>query len=117
MDQKSSPLEIPLNGKTKDVITIPNEFNQTLANDKHEYLPNDVTCRVLKAYGIPTLPLTLATSPEEAAELAKKVGFPVVHKLASLDISHKSDVGGVSLNLNNTSQVKRGFEIITQNVR
>jgi len=117
MDQESSPLEIPLNVKTKDVITILHEFNQTLANDKHEYLPNDVTCRVLNAYGIPTLPLTLATSPEEAAELVKQAGYPVVLKLASPEISHKSDVGGVLLNLNNTSQVKRGFEIIMQKVR
>ena len=117
MDQESSPPEMPLNVKTKDVITILNEFNQTFANDKHEYLPNDVTCRVLNAYGISTLPLTLATTPEEASELAKQAGFPVVLKLASPEISHKSDVGGVLLNLNNASQVKRGFEIITQNVR
>lgn len=70
----------------------------------------------LRLYCIPTLPITLATSSEEAAELAAQAGFPVVLKLESPDISHKSDVGSVLLNLNNTSQVIRDFEIITQNV-
>ena len=117
IDQESSSPEMPFPVNTKQGITILNEFIQTIANDKHEYLPDDVTSRVLNVYGIPTLPLTLATTPEEAVELAKQAGFPVVLKLASPDISHKSDVGGVLLNLNNASQVIRGFEIITLNVR
>lgn len=117
IDQESSSPEMPFPVNTKQGITILNEFIQTIANDKYEYLPDDVTSRVLNVYGIPTLPLTLATTPEEAVELAKQAGFPVVLKLASPDISHKSDVGGVLLNLNNASQVIRGFEIITLNVR
>jgi acetyltransferase len=52
---------------------------------------------LLSAYGIQTIPLMLATSADEAASLAARIGFPVVMKIASPDIPHKSDVDGVWL--------------------
>ena len=55
--------------------------------------------RLLRAYGIPTVPTEVATTAEEAVELADKFGYPVVLKLYSETITHKTDVGGVRLNL------------------
>ncbi len=60
---------------------------------------------VLTAYGIPTVETLIAGSPEHAAELAQKLGFPVVIKILSQDVSHKSDVGGVVLNLKTSEAV------------
>ena len=60
---------------------------------------------VLHAYGVPVIRGREAATPEIAAEKAKEIGFPVVLKILSKDISHKSDVGGVVLNLSNEAQV------------
>ena len=54
---------------------------------------------LVSAYGIPTTPIKLARNENEAAAIADELGFPVVMKIASPDILHKSDVGGVLLNL------------------
>jgi acetyl coenzyme A synthetase (ADP forming)-like protein len=72
---------------------------------------------LLQAYGIPT-PLTcLAHSPQEAVEAARRAGFPVAMKIESPEISHKSDVGGVLLNLEDEASVKRGYTTLVENVR
>src|ERR671912_1627628 len=57
---------------------------------------------LLEAYGIPTVETRVATSADEAVELAECFGYPVVLKLNSQTITHKTDVGGVRLNLQNT---------------
>lgn len=62
---------------------------------------------VLQAYGIPTVESLLAKSPEEAAAIAEKMGFPIVIKLFSPDILHKSDVHGVALDLQSTEAVQQ----------
>ena len=62
---------------------------------------------VLAAYGIPTVATYIAGDPEQAAAHAVKIGFPVVIKILSEDISHKSDVGGVALNLESSEAVKQ----------
>jgi acetyltransferase len=61
---------------------------------------------LLSAYGIPIVKTRFATSPDEAAHLAGEIGFPVVLKILSPDISHKSDVGGVALDLEAADNVK-----------
>ncbi|MGE5123221.1 MAG: acetate--CoA ligase family protein, partial [Acidobacteriaceae bacterium] len=73
--------------------------------------------RILQAYQLPDVPLHLATSAKQAVTLARKVGFPVVLKIASADISHKSDVGGVMLNLVDAEAVAVGYETILSNTR
>jgi acetyltransferase len=65
--------------------------------------------RLLSAYGIPTVPTEVATSKEEAVELAEKFGYPVVLKLYSETITHKTDVGGVRLNLCDPQAVSSAF--------
>ncbi|BDQ35054.1 acetate--CoA ligase family protein [Pseudodesulfovibrio portus] len=69
--------------------------------------------QVLKAYGLPTPQTVLARSSDEAVAAAEEIGYPVVLKIASPDISHKSDVGGVKVNLGNATEVMKTFKEIT----
>jgi len=80
------------------------------------YLPEDVAGQILKIYGIPVVENELVTSPEEAASAAKRTGFPVVMKIVSDDIIHKSDIKGVVLNINSAEEAKKTFNTITKNV-
>lgn len=71
----------------------------------------------LKIYGIPIVAAKRAPSSKEAIALAKKVKKSVVLKIASPDISHKTDVGGIRLNLSKSAEIKRAFEDILKSVR
>ncbi len=72
---------------------------------------------LVAAYGIPTAPVRLARSPEEAATLAAEIGFPLVLKIASPDIAHKSDVGGVILNLLTPEAVADAYFLAIRNAQ
>jgi acetate---CoA ligase (ADP-forming) len=72
--------------------------------------------KLLKAYGIPTSKEAIAQTAAEAVKIAKQIGFPVVAKLVSAEILHKSDIGGVVLNLNSAAEVKKAFSDITARV-
>ena len=71
---------------------------------------------ILAAYGIPVVPTQVAESPEAAVEAAEQMGYPVVLKLYSHTLTHKSDVGGVQLNLPDAEAVRRAFAQIRRNV-
>ncbi len=71
---------------------------------------------LLEQYGIPVVPALLVTSAEQAVEAAREVNFPVVLKVASPDIVHKSDIGGVRLNLQHEQEVREAFQQIMQAV-
>lgn len=71
---------------------------------------------VLAAYGIPILPSIIATSEDDAVAAAVKLGYPVVLKLHSETITHKTDVGGVQLNLKDEAAVRRAFGLIRDGV-
>jgi acetyltransferase len=72
---------------------------------------------LLAAYGIPTVKTIVARSEAEAVRLAEKIGFPVVLKLFSETITHKTDVGGVQLNLRTESAVKNAWKTIAETVK
>ncbi|MBI3476625.1 MAG: bifunctional acetate--CoA ligase family protein/GNAT family N-acetyltransferase [Acidobacteria bacterium] len=72
---------------------------------------------LLACYGIPTAPTLEAHSEDEAAAQAEKLGYPVVLKLLSHTITHKTDVGGVKLNLSGAAAVKRAWREIESSVR
>ncbi|GIV79603.1 bifunctional acetate--CoA ligase family protein/GNAT family N-acetyltransferase [Litorilinea aerophila] len=72
--------------------------------------------QIFQAYGIPTVPTLLAHSPDEAVARAEEIGYPVVLKLNSETITHKSDVNGVQLNLTNADEVRQAYERIRQTV-
>ena len=71
---------------------------------------------LLAAYGIPTVDTRLAQTPDEAAQMAEALGYPVVLKLHSFTITHKTDVGGVKLNLTQAQDVKQAFTDIQESV-
>lgn len=66
-------------------------------------------------YGIPTNRFSLAKSEEEAVAMAERIGFPAVLKIVSPEIIHKSDAGGVKVNLENAVEVKAGYRAILEN--
>lgn len=65
---------------------------------------------LLSAYGIPVVETHIAETPREAGRKSAEIGFPVALKILSRDISHKSDVGGVALNLSDANTVERAAE-------
>ncbi|NLF01037.1 MAG: acetate--CoA ligase [Anaerolineales bacterium] len=67
---------------------------------------------VLKSYGFPIPGSELAETAEDAVRIAEQVGYPVVLKIASPDILHKTDVGGVRVNLRTASDVRDAFDLI-----
>jgi acetyltransferase len=73
--------------------------------------------QLLAAYGIPTVETRIAATADEAAKAAKAIGFPVVLKLHSETITHKTDVGGVVLNLKTEAEVRAAFTQIQTSVR
>jgi acyl-CoA synthetase (NDP forming) len=72
---------------------------------------------LVAAYGIPTVPIKLAKSADEAASVANEFGFPVVLKIASPDILHKTDVGGVFLNVQSAQEARSGYAQIVERVK
>ncbi|HVX77082.1 MAG TPA: acetate--CoA ligase family protein [Bradyrhizobium sp.] len=73
--------------------------------------------KLLKAYGIPVSKEAIAQTAADAVKIANRIGFPVVAKVVSADILHKSDVGGVMLNLNSAADVRKAFNTITARVK
>jgi acetyltransferase len=72
---------------------------------------------VLSAFHIPVARTMVAHSPNEALLIAQQLGFPVAMKVNSPDITHKSDAGGVLLNLNNAHEVRAAYQHIHENVQ
>jgi len=73
--------------------------------------------QLLAAYGIPVVETKIATTEQQAVEIAKKIEGPVVLKIHSETITHKSDVGGVKLNLRGSAAVLRAYREIERNCR
>ncbi len=72
--------------------------------------------QLLSLYGIPTVETRVAAGPDEAAGLASEIGFPVVLKVFSETITHKTDVGGVKLNLQDEASVRAAYRSIQSSV-
>ncbi len=73
--------------------------------------------KFLSSYRIPATIPSLARNIQEAAHFASMIGYPVVMKISSPDILHKSEVGGVKLNINSAEDVPRSFQEIIENVK
>jgi len=72
---------------------------------------------LLNAYGIPSMQPQLAHTEHQAVEIAQRLGYPLAMKISSPQITHKSDVGGVLLNLQNSNEVVQGYHLIIENAR
>ncbi len=77
-------------------------------------LREDEGKEILKAYDVPVPDEGLATTPEEAVEIAERIGYPVVMKIVSPDIFHKTDVGGVAVDVSSPQEVEQQFNLITE---
>jgi acetyltransferase len=99
-----------------DALKVNDIIQQALAKGS-EWLNELEAKDVLSAYGIPTVTTRLASTPEEAVEFAEELGFPVVVKVFSPDIIHKSDVRGVALNLGSAKAVKQAVLDIQYTVK
>jgi acetate---CoA ligase (ADP-forming) len=92
-------------------------LEKTLNNASGAALDEVASKKLLKAYGIPVSKEEIAQTSADAVRIAKKIGFPVVAKVVSADILHKSDIGGVVLNINSAADVKKAFNDITNRVK
>jgi acetate---CoA ligase (ADP-forming) subunit beta len=72
---------------------------------------------IMKAYGIPIPAYDTAVTADEAVEKSKAIGYPVVLKILSKDVLHKSDAGGVKINLKNDDEVRKAFTEIMDNAK
>lgn len=91
-------------------------FAQALREGRKQLLETEAK-NVCIEYGIPTTKFKLAMNEEEAVKYACELGYPVVLKIVSPDIIHKSDVGGVIVDLKNADEVKAAHKEIIENVR
>ena len=73
--------------------------------------------RILDAYGLPLPKSAVCKTPAEAVQAAESIGYPVVVKIVSPQITHKSDAGGVQVGLSGSADIERAFSEITANAR
>jgi len=83
-------------------------FEETITTD-HRVITEEISKSVLKKYGIKVPGYALVNSTKEATKVARKLGYPLVMKVVSPQILHKTDVGGVKVGLQNEKEVKRAF--------
>lgn len=84
--------------------------------ERRTILTEDESKRLLAAYGLPTIPAEIVNSAEDAVKAAEEFGYPVVAKIHSETITHKTDVGGVLLNLADADSVRQAYERIEKSV-
>lgn len=113
---KGLPAEIkPLSFNDIDLKTVKATLYD-VKKDNRLVLLGSEAAEIISAYGIPAAPTVLTSSPDEAAAQADRLGYPVVLKIASPKIMHKTDVGGVKIGLDSREKVSRGFMEIMDNV-
>ncbi|HXW02300.1 MAG TPA: acetate--CoA ligase family protein, partial [Candidatus Nitrosotenuis sp.] len=83
-------------------------FDETIKTD-HKVITEEASKSILKSYGVKVPPYALVTSPKEAVKAAKRIGYPLVMKIVSPQILHKTDVGGVKVGIDNDKDVKKTF--------
>ena len=87
---------------------VKNTFEEIINTD-HKVITEESSKTILKKYGVKVPGFALAKSADEAAKQAKKLGFPLVMKVVSPQILHKTDVGGVKVGIDNVADVKKTF--------
>ncbi len=89
----------------------------TVAREGRSILSEYEAKQVLAAYDICAVKTLVATTPEECAKAAQEIGFPVAVKVLSHDITHKSDVGGIALNVRSAPEAANQFTKVVERVR
>ena len=91
-------------------------FFNSLKGEGRTLLTEEESKKILASYGIPVVETMVAEGVDEAVKLAERMGYPVVLKLHSVTITHKTDVGGVKLNLQSKEEVACAFHEIRTSV-
>ena len=104
--------DLPPEGPPK--LEVDREMVSSLVEAAAGRVPTPDAARILRAYGIPAAEFRLSHTPEEAVEAAGRLGYPVVLKIESPDISHKSDVGGVLAGLKGEAEVRDAYQSIME---
>jgi acyl-CoA synthetase (NDP forming) len=107
---------MPRNGSGYDRETVRTIVDNVLTEGRRSLAAPEAK-RVADAYGIATPGEGLATSAAAAADLAERLGFPVVLKIVSPDILHKTDAGGVLVGLRTRAEVDAGYRTVVENAR
>ena len=95
-------------GFIESMVVVKNIFDHTIKTT-HKVITEEDSKAILKTYGVKVPAFALVTSPQEAVNQAKKIGFPLVMKIVSPQILHKTEVGGVKVGIDNLNDVKKTF--------
>ena len=99
---------------TKDTDKVKSIFENVRKHGRANLLEEE-GYEVLQAYGFPTPQSILCTTEQEGIDAARKIGYPLVMKIVSPDIIHKSDAGGVKVGVKTDDELKSAFRTITEN--
>ncbi|MFC2008286.1 acetate--CoA ligase family protein [Chloroflexota bacterium] len=99
------------------ILTTKQQIIGRVREEKRTILTEIEAKELVREAGISTVETRLATSKEEAISISKKLGFPVVLKIATPDVTHKSDDGGVKLGLTTSKQVGKAYDDIFTVIR
>jgi acetyl coenzyme A synthetase (ADP forming)-like protein len=107
----------PVEGSTeKPILRQAQHDKDDLLKNKSGLLDEDTTKQLFALYNLPMPKQALATTAEEAVTLAEQIGYPVIAKISSPQILHKTDIGGVRANLNNREDVMAAWHDIRESV-
>ncbi|MFS0513718.1 bifunctional acetate--CoA ligase family protein/GNAT family N-acetyltransferase [Nostoc sp. UIC 10607] len=109
MPALDSSLEIPDRNCVEKIIQTARQAQRTILTELESK-------QILAAYGIPVVVTCVAKTEDEAVQCAETIGYPVVLKLFSQTITHKTDVGGVQLNLKDAEAVRHAYKAIAESV-
>jgi 4-hydroxybutyryl-CoA synthetase (ADP-forming) len=98
----------------KDTSKVKSIFENVLKNGRNNLLEEE-GYEVLEAYGFPTPKSILCTTEQECISAARQIGYPLVIKIVSPDIIHKSDAGGVKVGIKTDDELRNSFNTITEN--
>ena len=99
---------------SKDTAKVKSIFENVRKNGRSNLLEEE-GYEVLEAYGFPTPKSILCTTEQECMNAANQIGYPLVMKIVSPDIIHKSDAGGVKVGIKTDDELKNSFRTITEN--
>jgi acetate---CoA ligase (ADP-forming) subunit beta len=97
-----------------DRVSVESIFEAARAENRH--ILGLEAFGILKAYGIPAVKTAFAKTPEEAVSVAEEIGYPLVMKVVSPQISHKSDVGGIRFSLKNAAEVRAAYQDMLESI-
>jgi len=100
----------PSKNHLKEILKMAHKEERTLLNEEESK-------DFLMTYRIPVTMVQVAQNPEAAIRIAEKMGYPVVIKVVSLGISHKSDVGGVIMGIDSSAALKEAYEKLVERVK